>query len=88
MKCSKCGNEFDPRVQAAFCGKRVRHYPVTRVSEWEPPKQLAPTPPKRRTPFQSDFMLLWDERPLPSPTGARRRGIRHERHKDHDNGYA
>ena len=36
-RCAKCGGQFDPRVQSAACHKKVRHYPVHRISEWQPP---------------------------------------------------
>jgi hypothetical protein len=60
VRCRKCGQQFDPRVQSAACHKGVRHYPIERVCEWQPPP-AAPAPKPRRADFQSDFMLLWDE---------------------------
>jgi hypothetical protein len=62
VPCPKCGQQFDPRVQSSFCGKTIRHYPVTGISEWQPPMVALPDKPKQRAPFQSDFMMLWDER--------------------------
>jgi hypothetical protein len=63
VRCPKCGGQFDPRVQSAACHKRVRHYPIRRISEWQPPLAAPADKPQRRAPFQSDFMLLWDETP-------------------------
>jgi hypothetical protein len=60
IRCQKCGLDFDPRVQSAACHKKVRHYPIVRTSEWQQPPPAADKP-RRRAPFQSDFMLLWDE---------------------------
>ena len=59
--CPKCGGQFDPRVQSRACHKGVRHFPIKRVSEWQPPRAAPADKPRRRADFQSDFMLLWDE---------------------------
>jgi hypothetical protein len=61
VKCAKCGTEFEPRCQSSACHRGVRHYPICRVSEWQPPLAAPAGKPKRRASFQSDFMLLWDE---------------------------
>jgi hypothetical protein len=61
VKCPKCGEEFDPRVQSAACHKKVRHYPIARVSEWQQPPSVSVDKPKQRAPFQADFRLLWNE---------------------------
>jgi hypothetical protein len=61
ITCAKCGQQFDASVQSAACHRGVRHYKIVRGSEsWAPPAASADKP-KRRAPFQSDFMLLWDE---------------------------
>ena len=68
VKCQKCGAEFDPRVQSAACHRKVRHFPVKRISEWQPPPNAAADKPKYKpkrhegVPFQGDFRTLWDER--------------------------
>jgi len=59
--CAKCGGQFDPRVQSHACHNGVRHYPIARISEWQPPPVALADKPQQRAPFQSDFMLLWDE---------------------------
>jgi hypothetical protein len=61
MRCPKCGGQFDPRVQSRACHKGVRHFPIKRVSEWQPPRAAPADKPRQRADFQSDFMLLWDE---------------------------
>jgi hypothetical protein len=61
VRCPKCDGQFDPRVQSAACHKGVRHYPIARVSEWQPPPPVLADKSKRRAAFQSDFQLLWDE---------------------------
>jgi hypothetical protein len=61
VRCPKCGGQFDPRVQARACHAGVRHFPIKRVSEWQPSPPASAEKPKRRTPFQFDFQLLWDE---------------------------
>jgi hypothetical protein len=61
VRCPKCGQQFDPRVQSAACHKEVRHYPIKRISEWQPPPAAPADKPRRRAQFQSDFQLLWDE---------------------------
>jgi hypothetical protein len=70
VQCAKCGGEFDPRVQSAACHRGVRHFPVKRVSEWRPPLAAPADKPDARPPFQSDFMLLWDET-QPNPRAPR-----------------
>ena len=61
VRCPRCGGQFDPRVQSAACHNGVRHYPIARISEWQPPPVALADKPQQRAPFQSDFMLLWDE---------------------------
>ena len=61
VRCSKCGAEFDPRVQARACHAGVRHFPIKGVSEWQPPPPVSAEKPKQRAPSQSDFQLVWDE---------------------------
>jgi hypothetical protein len=61
LRCAKCGGQFDPRVQSAWCGKKLHHFPVKQISEWLPPPAVPADKPRRRADFQSDFMLLWDE---------------------------
>jgi hypothetical protein len=62
VKCRKCGQQFDPRVQSAACHAGVRHFPIKQTSGWQPPAQPSNSDkPRRRADFQSDFMLLWDE---------------------------
>jgi hypothetical protein len=38
---AKAAGQFDPRVQSAACHKKVRHYPIHRISEWRPPSVSA-----------------------------------------------
>jgi hypothetical protein len=59
--CPRCGGQFDPRVQSAACHKGVRHYPIARVSEWQPPLAAPTDKPRQRAPFQSDFQLFLNE---------------------------
>jgi hypothetical protein len=61
VRCPRCGRQYDPRVQSAACHKNVRHYPIRRISEWQPAPIAPADKPRRRADFQSDFMLLWDE---------------------------
>lgn len=63
--CNKCGLQFDPAKQAAFCrgrGDPLKHHPVKQVENYRPPADFEPACPKqkRRAEFQSDFRLLWD----------------------------
>jgi hypothetical protein len=60
-RCPKCGGQLDPRVQSRACHAGVRHFPVKRCSEWQPPLAAPADEPKQRAPFQSDFQLFWDE---------------------------
>ena len=62
IKCPKCRSEFDPSVQAAYCGKGISHYAIQRTPEHENIKIHAVAKAPQRQPFQSDFMLFWDER--------------------------
>jgi hypothetical protein len=62
IKCPKCRREFDPSVQSAYCGKGISHYPIKRTDEHENIKIHAHEEGPQPRPFQSDFMLLWDER--------------------------
>jgi hypothetical protein len=62
MTCRKCGTEYDPRVQSSACHAKVRHYPITQVSTWQPPPAVpADKLPKQPAAFQGDFRSLWDE---------------------------
>jgi hypothetical protein len=62
VRCPRCGGQFDPRVQSSACHKGVRHFPIKRVSEWQPPAlPLAPDKPRELADWQSDFILIWDE---------------------------
>jgi hypothetical protein len=61
IRCRKCGRDFDPRVQASACHAGVAHYPIVRISEWQPPSSVPADKPKQRAEFQSDFQQLWNE---------------------------
>jgi hypothetical protein len=61
IRCPKCGGQFDPRVQSRARHAGVRHFPIKRVSEWQPPPSVPADKPKQPAAFQSDFKLLWDE---------------------------
>jgi hypothetical protein len=62
IKCLKCRREFDPSVQAAYCGGSISHYGIVRTPEHENIKIHVIDKAPQRQPFQSDFMLLWNER--------------------------
>jgi hypothetical protein len=62
IKCPKCRREFDPSVQAAYCGRGISHYGIMQTPEHENIKIHTANTKQQHVPFQSDFMLLWDER--------------------------
>jgi hypothetical protein len=66
IRCQKCGGQYDPRVQAAACHAKVRHYPIAQVAYWQPPPNAAGDRPRYKpkwregTPPQGDFRTLWN----------------------------